>query len=169
MTTFYIEIKYGNKSRLSRIVNDSLMLENKTEDVYADISNDKEMFDFSNSSTKSKYFDNSKKLVVFKMKNEATGVMIEKFVGLKPTIHSHLVDDNSEHEIAKDVNKHAAATIGHNEYKDVLLNKKCLGHLMNRIQRKDHKNGTYEINSVSYFDEKIYIQNNGFDGLALHY
>ena len=145
------------------------MLENKTEDVYADISNDKEMFDFSNSSTKSKYFDNSKKLVVFKMKNEATGVMIEKFVGLKPTIHSHLVDDNSEHEIAKDVNKHAAATIGHNEYKDVLLNKKCLGHLMNRTQSKDHKIGTYEINKFSYFDEEIYIQNNGCDGLALRY
>ena len=42
---------------------------------------------------------------------------------------------------------------------------------MNKIQSKDHRTGTYEINkiSLSCFDEKIYIQNNGYDGLALAY
>ena len=42
---------------------------------------------------------------------------------------------------------------------------------MNRIQDKDHKIGTYEINKISSsgFDDKIYIQNNGYDGLALRY
>ena len=36
---------------------------------------------------------------------------------------------------------------------------------------KDYKMGTYEINkiSLSCFDDKIYIQKNGFDGLALGY
>ena len=40
---------------------------------------------------------------------------------------------------------------------------------MNRIQSKDHKIETYEINKIylSYFDGKIYIQNNGCDELAL--
>ena len=40
---------------------------------------------------------------------------------------------------------------------------------MNRIQSKDHRIGTYEINqiSLSCFDDKIYIQNNGYDRLAL--
>ena len=33
------------------------MYETKTEDAYEDFSNDKEMFDFSNYSTKSKYYD----------------------------------------------------------------------------------------------------------------
>ena len=33
------------------------MYEIKTEDVYDDFSNDKEIFDFSNYSTKSKYYD----------------------------------------------------------------------------------------------------------------
>ena len=57
----------------------------------------------------------------------------------------------------------------HNEYKDVLLNKKCLRHSMNTIQSKDHKIGTYESNkiSLSCFDDKIYIQNSGCDGLAV--
>ena len=40
---------------------DSLMYEIKTEDVYEDFSNNKEMFDFINCSTKSKYYDNSNK------------------------------------------------------------------------------------------------------------
>ena len=64
---------------------------------------------------------------------------------------SYLVDDNSEHKKVKGVNKIVVATISHNEYKDVLLNKKCLRHLMNRIQSKDHRIGTYKINKISSF------------------
>ena len=40
------------------------------------------------------------------------------------------------------IHKNVVATISHNEYKDVLLNKKCLRHSMNRIQCKDHKIAT---------------------------
>ena len=40
------------------------MYEIKTEDVYKYFSSDKDMFDFSNYSTKSKYYDNSNKLVL---------------------------------------------------------------------------------------------------------
>ena len=43
--------------------------------------------DFSNYSTKSKYYNNSKKLVIGKMKNKIRGVSIEEFVELKPKIH----------------------------------------------------------------------------------
>ena len=52
---FYIKNKYGNNSRPSFTDTDSLMFEIKTEDVYENFSNDEEMFDFSNYSTKSKY------------------------------------------------------------------------------------------------------------------
>ena len=54
------------------------------------------MFDISNHSTKSKYYDNSNKLLVGKMKDETAVVAIEEFVGLKPKMYSYLVDDNSE-------------------------------------------------------------------------
>ena len=53
------------------------MYQIKTEDVYEDFSSNKEMFDFSNYSTKSKYCDNSNKLVIGKMKDETGGVAIE--------------------------------------------------------------------------------------------
>ena len=57
------------------------------------------------------------------------------------------------------MNKNVVATISHNEYKDVLLNNKCIRHSMNRIQSKDHRIGTYEINkiSLSYFSS-IYLK-----------
>ena len=147
------------------------MSDMKIEDAYKDFSSDKEMFDFGNYSNKSKYYDNSNKLVVGKMKGETAGIVIEEFAELKPKMYSYLVDDNSEHKKAKGVNKNPVATISHNVCKDVLLNKKCLRDSMNRVQSKDHKIGTYEINkiSLSCFDDKIYIQNNGCDGLAVGY
>ena len=56
------------------------------------------MFDFSNYSTKSKYYDDSNKLVMGKLKDETAAVAIKEFVGLKPKMYSYLVDDNSEHK-----------------------------------------------------------------------
>ena len=51
--------------------------------------------------------------MVGKMKDKTAGVVSEEFVGLK--MYSYLVDDNSEHKKAKDVNKNVVATIDHNE------------------------------------------------------
>ena len=51
--------------------------------VYKDFSKDKDMFNFSNYSAKSKYHDDSNKLVVGKMKDKTSAVAIEEFFGLK--------------------------------------------------------------------------------------
>ena len=72
--------------------------------------------------------------------------------------------DNNEHKKSKGL-KNVVATISNNEYKDEMLNKKCIRSSMNRIQSKDHGIRTYEINkiSLSCFDDKICVQNNGYD------
>ena len=125
-------------------------------DIFEDISNDKEMFDCSSYSMKSKYYDNWNKLVVGKIKDETAAVANEEFVGLKPKMYSYLVNDNSEHKKAKGVNKNIVVATSHNKYKDVLLNKKYLRHSTNKIQNKDHRIGTFEIGkiSLSCFDDK---------------
>ena len=64
-------------------------------------------------------------------------------------MYSFLVNYNRKHKKAKGCNRNVVATISHEEYKDVLLNKKCLGHSINRIKSKDIKTGTYEINKIS--------------------
>ena len=53
----YIKNKYGNSSRTLFTDTDSLMYETKTKDAYEDSRKDKEMFDFSNYSAMSKYYD----------------------------------------------------------------------------------------------------------------
>ena len=94
------------------------------------------------------------------MKGVTGGIATEEFVRLKPKMYSFLVD-NSERKKAKGVNRNVVATISHNEYKDVLLNNKCIRHSVNKIKDKEHIIRTYEINkiSLSCFDNKIYFQN----------
>ena len=94
----------------------------------------KEKFDFSNYLTKSKYYDDSNKLVIRKIKDETGGVAIEEFVRLNPKMYSVLVD-NSEHKKGKSLNRNVVATIIHKNYKEVLLNNTCIRHSMNRIQK----------------------------------
>ena len=52
-----------------------------------------------------------------------------------------IVYNSSKHKKAKGVNKNFVTTISHCDYKDVLLNTKCLRHLMNKIQSNNHQIG----------------------------
>ena len=99
------------------------------------------------------------------MKDKIGVVAINEFIGWKSKMYLFLADHNSGHKKAKGLNTDVVVTIRHNEYKVILLNKKCLTHLLNRIQSKDHRIGTYKTNktSSSCFDDKIYIQNNRHD------
>ena len=112
---YYIKNKYGNHSRLLFTGTDSLMYDITTEDVYGDFSKNKEMFDFSIYSANSKYFNDSNKLVVGKMKDETAGGAIEEFLGVKLKMYSLLVDDSSEHKKVKGVNRNVVVTISLNE------------------------------------------------------
>ena len=103
------------------------------------------------------------------MKDKTAGVAIKEIVGLKPKMYSLLVDDSSKYEKAQSVNKNAVETISHNEYRDVLFNNKCFRHSMNRINSKNERIRSFEMNkiSLSFFDDKMNILNNGFVRLAL--
>lgn len=109
------------------------MCEIKTEGVYGDFSEDKSIFDFSNLSFTSKYYDDLNKYVVGKMKDKTGGIANEEIVELKPKIYSFLIDNVVSIKKAKGVNKSVVARINHSEYNDVLLNNKSLSHSMNRI------------------------------------
>ena len=102
------------------------MYEIKIDDVYEVFSSDKEILDFSNCSTKSKYYGDPSKLIIGKIKDETAGITNEEFAGLKPKMYSLLVG-NSELKKAKGVNRNVVGAISHNEYKDILWNNKCLG------------------------------------------
>ena len=92
----YIKNKYDNRSKLLFTETDSLMYE---------------MFDFRNYSTKSKYCDDSNKLIIGKMEDKTQSAAIEEFVGLNPKTYSFLVDNNKYKKV-KGVNI-IVATISH--------------------------------------------------------
>ena len=131
---------------------DSLTYEIKSEEVSEEFLKNKHLFDFSNYPENSKLFDQAIIKVIGKMKNESEGRLIDEFVGLKSKMYSMLSDDGKESNTGKGL----SIATEFNEFKDTLFNKKVLRYKMTRIQSKNHKRGTYEINkiSLSCFDEK---------------
>ena len=117
------------------------------------------MFDFSNYPKDSKFFNETNKKVIGKMKDEFGGVIIIEFVGLKSKMYSIKKIDGKEHNTAKGV----SIATEFDKFKDVLFNKEIIRHKMKRIQSKKHKSGTHEIDkiSLSCFDNKRYVLDDG--------
>ena len=136
---------------------DSLTYEMKSKDVYEEFFKQKHLFDFSNYPKDSKFFDPTNKKVIGKMKDEKEGKINDEFVGLKSKMYSMKNIDGKESNTAKGVN----IATEFNEFKDTLFNKIVVRHKMKRIQSKNHKLGTDEINktSLSCFDDKRFFLN----------
>ena len=123
----------------------SLTYEIKSEDVYEEFFKHKHLFDFNNYSENSKFFEETNKKVIGKMKDESKRKITDEFVGLKRKIHSMKNIDDKESNTAKGVK----IATDFNKFKDTLFNKKILRNKMRRIQSKKHKLKTYEINKNS--------------------
>ena len=73
----YIKVKYGNKSTLCFTDTDSLTYHIETEDIYKEMKEDGDLFDFSDYRLDGyRSQDNTNKKVVGKMKDETQGIPI---------------------------------------------------------------------------------------------
>ena len=169
----YIKEKYGAKAKLLFTDTDSLKYEIEAEDVYRDFWNDKDRFDNSDYPESSPYFDKTNKKVIGKFKDEAAGIPITEFVGLRSKMYSYIKDNQKGGKTAKGIKKNIIKNnIKHADYKNVLLENKQMQHTMKTIRSSKHLLGSYEINKVSLscFDDKRYIANNGVNSFAYgHY
>ena len=79
-------------------------------------------------------------------------------------MHSMKNIDGKESNTAKGVN----IATEFDKFKDTLFNKKIIRHKIKRIQSKNHKLGTYEINKISLwcFGDKRFVLNDGIHTLA---
>ena len=82
---------------------DRITYEIKSENIYEEFFKRKDLFDFSNYSKDSKFFDGINKKVIGKMKDEFGWVIIVEFVGLKSKIYSMKKIDGKECNTAKGV------------------------------------------------------------------
>ena len=71
---------------------DSLCYEIKTDDVYKDLFQDKTSFDNSNYPQNSEFFFDENKKVIGKMKDEAAGMPIKEFIGLRSKMYSYEIN-----------------------------------------------------------------------------
>ena len=101
----YIKQKYGSKAKLLFTDTDSLTYEIEAKDVYSDFWNDKDKFDNSDYSVSSPYFDNTNKKVIGKFKDEAAGILITEFVGLRSKMYSYIKDNRTGGKTAKGIKK----------------------------------------------------------------
>ena len=102
-----------------------------------------------------------------------SGIPINEFIGLRSKMYSYLKDTNECGRTAKGIKKNVIKKdIKHENYKDVLFNNKQVYHKMKMIRSQRHQIGSYEINktSLSCFDDKRYLHNNGIYSYAYgHY
>ena len=86
----FIKAKYGDSVKLLFTDTDSLCYHIVTDNAYRDFYLSKDLFDNSDYSKSSKYFfDENKKKVIGKFKDEAAGNPIISFVGLKSKMYSY--------------------------------------------------------------------------------
>ena len=99
---------------------DGLTYKIKSEDVYEEFFKHKHLFDFSNYSEDSKFFDPTNKKVIGKMKEVFEGKAIGEFIGLKSKMYSIKNIDVKKSNTVKGVN----ISTEFNEFKDTLFNRK---------------------------------------------
>ena len=165
----YIKSQYGDKARLLFTDTDSLTYEIEADDVYQDFWKDKHLFDNSDYPKNSLFFDDTNKKVIGKFKDEAAGIPIIEFVGLRSKMYSYIKDNEQESRTAKGIKKNVIKQqLRHDNYKDTLFNKKQMRHMMRVIKSEKHQIGSYVLDkiSLSCFDDKRYIHKNGVTSYA---
>ena len=88
-------------------------------------------------------------------------------------MYSYIKNDEKGGKTAKGIKNNVIENyIKHGDYKNVLLNNKQLHHKMKTMRSQKHQLRSYEINKVSLscFDDKLYIHDNGITSYAYgHY
>ena len=101
----YIKKKYNNRAKLLFTDTDSLTYEIEAEDVYNNFWNVKDMFDNSDYPESSPCYCNANKKNHWKFKDEACGIPITEFIGLKSKVYSYVKDNEKSGKTAKGIKK----------------------------------------------------------------
>ena len=101
---YYSFIKKHFDAELLFTDRDSLTYEIKLKDIYEEFFKHKHLIDFSNYPKDSKFFEETNKKVIGKMKDESEGKTIDEFFGLKSKMHSMKNVGGKESNTEKGVN-----------------------------------------------------------------
>ena len=164
--------KYGSQCTLLYTDTDSLLVDLKTPDVYADMESMKTHYDFSDYPKDHQLFSEQNKKTIGKFKDECSGTPIAEYVGLRPKMYSILRADEQLIKKAKGVKKYVITKqINFENYKDVLFNQKTYSHEMNMLRSQKHQIYGLTINktTLSPLDTKRWIAPDGITTYAFGY
>ena len=87
------------------------------------------MFDNIDYAESSRYYCNVNKKIIGKFKDEACGIPIIEFIGLKSKMYSYVKDNEKGGNTAKGIRKNIIKNnIKHEDYKNTLLNNEQMHH-----------------------------------------
>ena len=104
---------------------DSLCYEIKTDDVYKDLFQGKELFDNSDYPKNSAFFFDKNKKVIGIMKDGAAGMVIIEFIGLRSKMYFYEINSETTKKECKGISKHTIKKdITIDDYRDTLFSSK---------------------------------------------
>jgi len=157
--------KYDDNIKLLFTDTDSLCYEIKTADLYKDMKDIKEYFDFSEYPKNHECYNEENKKVIGKFKDETNSIPIKEFVGIKSKMYRFECDDGHEKGTAKGIGKNIAKKIGIDQYRNILfetdINKKKMSVKMNVLRNNNHVIVATTINKtgLTVYDDKRYYLN----------
>ena len=116
----YIKEKYGSRTKLL-FTDKTVWFMKQTRDAYKDLWADKDKFANSDYAKDSPYFDATNKKAIGKFKDEAAGIPITEFIGLRNKTYSYVKDNRKNEKTAKGIRKYVIKkNITNQDYKDTL-------------------------------------------------
>jgi hypothetical protein len=162
----YVKSKYPEANLLFTDT-DSLCYHIQTNDIYIDMYRNAEQFDTSDYPKNHFVHSDANKKVLGKMKDETMGVAIQEFVGLRSKMYS-MRYGAEEKKTAKGIGRAQIRKMCHDHYKTCLLERTQTISTTNIIRSDAHKVYSEHVTKVtlSPFDDKRYVLNNGYHTLA---
>ena len=154
---------FGENMRLLYTDTDSLIYEIFSEDVYEELKEISQHFDFSNYPKNSCLYSDCHKKIPGYFKDECGGKIVEKFVGLRSKMYSLKVLDEQEVKVAKGVKTPVIKKeLSFEDYEACLREEKELEHDFFTLRSNCHQVCTTHQSkkSLSPFDDKRWLLNN---------
>ena len=166
---YYMKEKYQDNIKLVYGDTDSQILEIKTDDVYLDMKNDEDLYDFSDYPKNHMLYSDKNKKVLGKMKDENCGKIMTEFVGLRSKLYAYKVEDNAEYKKAKGVKKSVVKRCKFQEYYDCLFKDINIYKQQCTIRSVNHQIYTTKQNKLAFnsHDDKVHLLPDGINTLSL--
>ena len=134
----HLKNKYNDKVELVYTDTDSFIIQVETDDIYKDMLEDKNLYDFSEYPKDHPNYDITNKKVLMKFKDEMKSLITTEFIGLKPKMHSfNYINSNIK------INEN---NIKYDECNNIILNKNVQKGVKysNSLKRDEYKRSLYK-------------------------